>query len=85
MDSADAFVWWVLGIVVFLGLLANAAANAAQRKRVKEAKNFNPRASQGSARFATTADLKRAGMLKSGGIHIGFFEGRKIFVNVSAP
>src|SRR5580698_2330490 len=73
-------------LLIFGGLLAliiplSWLGAKARQKRIKEAYNFNPSSVHGGARFAKEADLDKAGMFKKGGIHIGFFGGRKLFVN----
>jgi type IV secretion system protein VirD4 len=75
-----------MGLLIFLVfavvlLVAMAASEAERRERIKQAYIVNWDAAHGSARFATKKDVKRAGLFKSGGINIGFFEGRKLFVN----
>jgi type IV secretion system protein VirD4 len=73
----------VLFIVALIVLAAWAEAEA-KKKRIKEAYTFDPEKAHGSARFANKQDLKKARLFKSGGIHIGFFDGRKLFVNSSS-
>jgi hypothetical protein len=70
------FVWCFLAL-----LLIHWIAASGRRARIEKARIFEPEPAHGWATFATKKDLKRAGLLKSGGIHIGFFEGCKIFVN----
>ena len=74
---------WTILIVIFVVLAVLSDIGAAKkRKRVFDAYHgFNPNAAHGSARYANKDDLKKARLFKSGGIHIGFFEGRKLFVN----
>ncbi len=71
------FFGWLFLFYVFMWLLLSHQKEQAW----KRANQFEPEPAHGSARFATKKDLKRAGLLKSGGIHIGFFEDCKLFVN----
>jgi len=63
-------------VFVLLAVLSDIGA-AKKRKRVDDARRFAPANAHGVARYATKKDL----LFKPGGIHIGFFEGRKLFVN----
>ena len=70
------FWWCLLGL-----LLIHWIGKKQQQARIVQARIFEPEPAHGSARECTKKDVKRAGYFKSGGIHIGFFEGRKLFVN----
>ncbi len=72
--------WVVIGFIVLMWL-AVASDRAARKERIKKAYVFHPAKAHGAARFANSKDLAKTGLFKSGGIHIGFFEGRKLFVN----
>jgi type IV secretory pathway TraG/TraD family ATPase VirD4 len=72
---------WVIAFGVLMALLSEIGA-ANKRKRLKEAYEFGPAKAHGVARFATKEDLKRAGLFKSGGLNIGFFDDwRNLFMN----
>jgi type IV secretion system protein VirD4 len=74
-------------LVLFVGFCWFIIWAAGEKKRrIKAAYNFNPAAAQGSARFSNEQDVEKAGLFKSGGIHIGFFRGgkgqlRKLYAN----
>jgi len=71
-------------VVLFIGFWALIVWCArARKKRIEEAYNFNPAAAHGSARFTDEKDLEKAGLFKKGGIHIGFFNKRKLYANSS--
>jgi type IV secretion system protein VirD4 len=73
-------MFWVWFLVVCFALLA--IGEAQRQKRIKGAYKFKPEKAHGSARFATKKDLKRAGLFKRGGLHLGFFDGwRELFMN----
>jgi type IV secretion system protein VirD4 len=75
------FLFVIFAVVGGIRAIWDAHQEAQRRERIKQAYNFNPRPAHGSARYSWKDDLKRTGFFKSGGIHIGFFEGRKLFVN----
>ena len=77
MEVAGLF--FVLVVFWFL-----AAIRKARREAWKRAYEFDPAQAHGSARYANKDDLEKARLFKKGGIHIGFFEGRKLFVNSSS-
>jgi type IV secretion system protein VirD4 len=60
------------GLVLPWVWIAAKRAEREQQERIQQAYDFHPAETHGSARFSTLADLKKAGLLKPGGIRIGF-------------
>jgi type IV secretion system protein VirD4 len=65
----------VFGLAAFMIpviVMGRAANQKAQAQRIKQAYIFKPDQVHGSAKFASEDDLRKAGLLKKGGIRIGF-------------